>query len=258
MRPITEYHPLLGYSFAANVAESVPHERGHYVVRTNSGGFRCDRERSIKREAHRYRILLFGDSFTAADGVDNCERYSDLLEKSMTDAEILNFGLPGSGTDQQLLMFQEKGLRYEFDLVLVAPLLENIRRNVADFRLAVDRLTGEQVLVPKPSFKLVEGKLKLCNVPVSETRLFVRQATPEMLKRTDFGGANGSYVVRDMINRYLPFLKPALLTTRSLFSQTHSEYLNRSSSSWTLMRSLLEEFKRLAGGKTVVICPLPY
>ena len=42
-----------------------------------------------------------GDSFTAADGVSNRQRYSDLLEARLPGIEVYNFGLPGTGTDQQ-------------------------------------------------------------------------------------------------------------------------------------------------------------
>ena len=46
-------------------------------------------------------ILRFGDSYTAADGVSNKKRYSDVLMQMLPNTEIYNFGMPGTGTDQQ-------------------------------------------------------------------------------------------------------------------------------------------------------------
>ena len=46
----------------------------------------------------RMRVLVFGDSFTAGDGVSNGSRYSDVLETLLPPpTEVHNFGLPGSG-----------------------------------------------------------------------------------------------------------------------------------------------------------------
>ena len=43
---------------------------------------------------------------TAGDGVNNGKRYTDLLESRLEGAEVLNFGMPGSGPDQQYLAYQ--------------------------------------------------------------------------------------------------------------------------------------------------------
>src|SRR3982751_5118059 len=95
------YHPIIGYTFIPNLKTRIEHEGGGYLLRTNSTGFRSEREFRKKKDAAKFRVLLFGDSFTAADGVSNRNRYSDILEALVPDVEVYNFALPGTGTDQQ-------------------------------------------------------------------------------------------------------------------------------------------------------------
>ena len=71
------------------------------------------------------RILFFGDSNTAADGVSNNERFSELVGKHF-NAEVYNFALSGSGTDQQYLIWKEYGQNIEADLIIIGVLVENI------------------------------------------------------------------------------------------------------------------------------------
>src|SRR5262245_10687095 len=101
--PLLEYHPVAGLRFIPGLRTRVEHEGGGYLLRTNEAGFRSEREFEPHRQAGGARILLFGDSFTAGDGVSNAHRFSDVLETLVPGTEVYNFGLPGTGTDQQYL-----------------------------------------------------------------------------------------------------------------------------------------------------------
>ena len=79
-RQCFEYHPSTAYRFIPGLKARVPHESGGYLIRANSDGFRCDHEFSKARTPGKRRVLLFGDSFTAGDGVSNGHRYSEVLE----------------------------------------------------------------------------------------------------------------------------------------------------------------------------------
>ena len=77
--------------------------------------------------------------------------------------------LEGSGTDQQLLLYEHVGLQYEHDAVVLLPFLQNIRRNMVEAREGIDpRRRASYVLRAKPRFELVDGQLVLRNVPVPE------------------------------------------------------------------------------------------
>src|SRR3989442_6670299 len=106
MRQLYEYHSVIAHRFIPGMRPRIPHERGGYFVRTNDSGFRCDHNFSAEKPATTRRILLFGDSHTAGDGVSNGQRYGDLLEEQL-GIQVYNFGLPGTGTDQQYLAYQE-------------------------------------------------------------------------------------------------------------------------------------------------------
>ena len=80
-RQVYEYHPVIGFRFIPDLKVRIPHEGGGYRVRTNDTGFRSDRPFCKDKTASGRRILLFGDSFTAGEGVSNGQRYGDFLEK---------------------------------------------------------------------------------------------------------------------------------------------------------------------------------
>ena len=101
-RQIFCYNKDIGHLFVPNLNARIMNENGGYYVRTNSLGFRSDVEFKEKK-GDKPRILFFGDSNTAADGVSNNERFSELVGKHF-NAEVYNFALSGSGTDQQYLI----------------------------------------------------------------------------------------------------------------------------------------------------------
>src|SRR5688572_1714497 len=104
-RMLVRYHPEIGHLYVPNLRARIPNENGGYYVRTNSLGFRSDLELTPTKNG-RPRILFLGDSVTAADGCDNEERFAELVGQSL-GAQVYNFGLSGSGTDQQLLIYRK-------------------------------------------------------------------------------------------------------------------------------------------------------
>jgi carbamoyltransferase len=135
------------------------------MIPTNGDGFRSNHEFVRSRRPNTKRILLFGDSFTAGDGVSNGQRYSDQLEGLVEGLEVFNYGLPGTGTDQQYLAYGEFSREIEHDLLVIAVLVENVRRVVARYRPFLDE-SGGSWLYAKPYYELVHGNLVLRGVPV--------------------------------------------------------------------------------------------
>lgn len=165
-RDLFTYDPIIGYRFVPGLTARVEHEAGGYLMQTNSSGFRCRHEFIPERRADKSRILLFGDSNTAGDGVSDRYRYGDVLEELLPDVEIYNFGLSGSGTDQQYLIYRDLAATIEHDLVVLCVYVENIRRVAAKYRLFIDA-QGGQVVLAKPYFSLdPAGRLDLHHVPV--------------------------------------------------------------------------------------------
>src|SRR5688572_22288080 len=165
-RRLFEYHPRIGYRFIPGLRARVPHEGGGYRIQTNAAGFRSRHEVTREKPPGVTRIVLFGDSFTAGDGVDNEQRFGDRIESALPNVQILNFGLPNTGTDQQYLAYQEFCADLEYDYLMVCPLVENIRWNVSAFRLIISSETGREMVLPKPYFELNGQALELRHVPV--------------------------------------------------------------------------------------------
>lgn len=252
-RMMLQHHERFGQWHVPNLRAYVPHERGYYVVRTNSVGMRASRNYAAAPPAGVSRLLLFGDSFTAGEGVDNEERFSDLLERLLEGVEVLNFGLDGSGTDQHLLIFETLGSQCGGDLVLYCPLVENIRRVTVPCWPVLDRTTGATVCVPKPYFSLEGGRLELHNVPVPRQRLALDEAPPEVRKLL---GTNGhTHHLARLIRQAVAPLKPAMMRVRQY--QPFPQYASPDHPAWRLTWALLERLITAAGDRAVVIAPLP-
>jgi len=92
------------------------------------------RARSYSRPEGKRRAVALGDSFTFGVGVDDGERYTDLLNARCRGWEVVNLGVPGYGIDQELRLLEVEAFRYEPELVLLTVSLgtdpEDIRHDL--------------------------------------------------------------------------------------------------------------------------------
>ena len=143
-------HPTLGWTNPGGEVDAI----GGATAHVNARGLRADREYSIERPAGVTRIEVFGDSFAFGTEVDDESTYCWVLERILSQAEVLNFGVPGYGLDQMMLRFQTEGVAFHPDIVvigIVSPLLAR---------------TGSFTFWYKPYFEIEAGKLVLHGVPV--------------------------------------------------------------------------------------------
>jgi len=94
-------------------------------VQTNSYGFR-DREWPVEKPEDEIRIALLGDSFAFGWGVAEDETFATQIEREFearlagkARVEVMNFGVPGYSTFQERAVFEERGITFNPDLVLV-------------------------------------------------------------------------------------------------------------------------------------------
>lgn len=91
----------LGWTQRANATRSYV-EEGHLArVQTNELGLRS---KPYSGKTTLTRIMVLGDSFTAGLEVSNDELFTSLLDELRPDLEVVNAGVAGYGTVQQLLL----------------------------------------------------------------------------------------------------------------------------------------------------------
>lgn len=115
-----------GYALRAGMAGWYRKESESYV-RINSEGLR-DREHSKVKPPGTFRIAVLGDSYVEALQVPAEDAFWSVLESRLSQCagfggrniEVINFGVSGYGTAQELITLREQVWQYEPDLVLLA------------------------------------------------------------------------------------------------------------------------------------------
>lgn len=246
MNLYVQYDPDIGFRFLPDLKTRIPTEDGGYLVRTNAIGFRNDRQFE-RQAAGAKRVLVFGDSFTARDNVSNGYRYTDVLDEMFAPTEVHNFGLSGTGTDQQYIAYRKFAQGADCDVVVITVLVENIRRIVSAYRPSVNA-EGQTEFVAKPYFELEGGKLVRRHDPVPAQRLTAEQMTSDAA--VDTGGRFQD--LRKLV-RALGLQGMVQQLTRY---QPTPEYDSPDSRAWRLMRAILLEWRALIS-QPVVLMPLP-
>ena len=111
-------------------AEGWWREEGNAYVRINSAGLR-DREHAKQKPPNTFRIAVLGDSFAEALQVPIEDTFWAILEKKLQECpgvvgkqvEVINFGVSGYGTAQELITLRREAWDYSPDLIMlvVAP-----------------------------------------------------------------------------------------------------------------------------------------
>jgi hypothetical protein len=149
-----------GYSLRPGM-EGWYRKEGEAYVRINSDGLR-DREHTKEKPADTLRIAVVGDSYAEAFQVAQEKAFWSVMERSLADCpplrgrrvEVINFGVSGYGTAQELITLRGQVWEYSPDVVLLAVTTNN---DLIDNSRA---LKGTDEI---PYFSLREGRLVLDN-----------------------------------------------------------------------------------------------
>jgi hypothetical protein len=159
------YQPdeVRGYSLKPGM-EGWYRREGAAFVRINSDGLR-DREHSKQKPAGVLRVAVVGDSYAEAFQVEQDRAFWSVMERRLQDCpalagrrvEVINFGVSGYGTAQELLTLREKVWDYSPDVVLLAvttnnDVLDNSRALKGTDEIPYFTLRGEE-LVADNSFR---------------------------------------------------------------------------------------------------------
>jgi hypothetical protein len=105
-------------------AEGWYRSEGESWVEINRDGLRGP-DVAVEKPAGTFRVALLGDSYIEAVQVPFDQTVGEVLEGRLstlrgTPVEVLNFGVGGYGTTQELLTLQQKVWKYAPDLILLA------------------------------------------------------------------------------------------------------------------------------------------
>lgn len=116
-------NPLIGYELVPHFESDVGGPMLDFRGKANSLGFR-DREHPVEKPQGVYRVLVLGDSIVQGLGVPSSDDiFTTVLERTLleqgNDVEVLNFGVSGYNTLQEVETLREKGLPFASDLIVL-------------------------------------------------------------------------------------------------------------------------------------------
>ena len=189
-----------------------PNQRALHVgvpVQTNSLGFR-EKEYPVERRPGVKRIAVLGDSFTFGVGVPFNEVFSKRLEAALNGTEVINFGVPGYNTTNELATLREVAAKFQPDLVIVGYVLN-------DAELAMPE--GAAGAKPKDQPRLVNR----VHVAMKDISMLYRFVTPQLGALA--GMFNARYAVGQTNNIIRSFADdaPGWVESRASLKAIHEE-----------------------------------
>ncbi len=108
-----------------------------------------------------------GDSYVFGYGVEQDEMFTSRMGAMCPSLDVVNLGVSGYGTDQELLLLKNEGLSYEPDIVVLV-MVDNDYENNLRPRV--------YVYYQKPLYVMRNDELVLTNHPVRAPNVLVRWA----------------------------------------------------------------------------------
>jgi lysophospholipase L1-like esterase len=118
------YDPILGRSYCPNTKGYLKESQVNMYVEVNADGL-LGKLYPIARTPGKLRVAVLGDSFTSGEAVPPDKKFAGVWEKKLSEkfppgVEVINFGVGGTGTWQQLQQFHVKTRKYKPDLTVLA------------------------------------------------------------------------------------------------------------------------------------------
>lgn len=153
---INDFHPSWGWAKTPDATTSRSTDEFDVTFAVNDKGLRNP---PLKHEnaAGNERVLFVGDSFTLGYTVADDDLFLRRMEASLRaaghDVDAINGGTEGYSTDQELAWYEEEGVKYGADVVVLVPYLNDVFWNTQE------RYTVRE----KPHFEMRDGSLVRTN-----------------------------------------------------------------------------------------------
>jgi len=159
----SRYDETLGWVSRPNVSRPDMYGPGVYL-RTNSQGFRNDRDFARAVPPGKTRIICSGDSFTLGFGVNNDQAWCQRIAAINPQFETVNLGQGGYGFDQAYLLYMRAGRELDHQVHLFAFITDDFKRMESDQFLGYG----------KPVLGIRNDSVVVTNQPVPKTWWFTR------------------------------------------------------------------------------------
>jgi hypothetical protein len=153
-----KYDKILGWKLRPSISAYRKTRAFSYNINTDVHGLRSEHI-DLDRKPDTYRLLILGDSFAFGEGLEVQNRFDHQLKTLHFPGktlEVVNAGVMGYGTDQELLYFSQNGLRFRPNLVILMTYENDLEDIMLDFNNTRY----------KPKYVLKEDNLLLTGVPV--------------------------------------------------------------------------------------------
>jgi hypothetical protein len=137
------YDPILGRAYCPNTKGYLKENKVNMYVEVNADGL-LGKAYPVPRTPGKLRVAVLGDSFTSGEAVPPDKKFAGVWETKLSEkfppgVEVINFGVGGTGTWQQLQRFHVKARKYKTDLtVLVVCWCNDIGDNRGQFMSKAD------------------------------------------------------------------------------------------------------------------------
>jgi len=121
---------------------------GLWEFRINGQGFRDTREYAYTKSPDAVRVLVLGDSHTQGFESRQESTYAEVIERTLERAglaaEVMNTGVSGFSTAEELAFLEAEGFRYEPDVVVLGFFANDLEDNL---KAGLYALEGDQLVV---------------------------------------------------------------------------------------------------------------
>ena len=230
-------HSTRGWANIPDVSLEYGEPEYRIGLRHNSLGFRGPEVGP--KSADRTRVLLLGDSFAYGLGAEEDETLAARLEALDPHLEVLNAGVNGYGTGQELLLLRELGEGLKPDIVVLAFFWNDIANNVERDSHRFQLVSGQ--VVPPPPIEVLPAVSTSAPPPRRNARLrhsYLYRFTSDRMKSVRFWAKHLLGIPHEDGDRLPP---------------------ERREAAWTLERALMRELRdttaALGARLLVVIIP---
>lgn len=177
------------------------------AIRVNNVGFR---DRDVPPKSASYRIAVVGDSFTWGQGIEERERFSNLIEDALGPGfEVFNFGRPGDNMPEHLDVLAQ-ALAIQPDFVL-------LQLYINDWETAAMERPRPRPLLPEDWNRALESRSIVYDL--------LRNQWDTLQEKIGVTDSYAKYMERNLRDRNSPNARQAYGQLADFFDRAHRAHV---------------------------------